>query len=76
VIRVRLVADTVEELQQTAIAVGRVLCITSASRPRPRRSGDGVALYLDAELFPDALTNSSMSGSAERRSLPSGARRR
>ncbi|MEU1813388.1 hypothetical protein [Micromonospora aurantiaca (nom. illeg.)] len=48
-IRVRIVADDVD---QAALAVGQVLTITSESRPQPRRSGDGVTIYLDAELPP------------------------
>lgn len=51
-IRVRIVADDVDELDQAALAVGQVLTVTRESRPRPRRSGDGVTLYLDAELPP------------------------
>lgn len=51
-IRVRIVADDVNELHAAALAVGRVLTVTRESRPRPRRSGDGVSLYLDAELPP------------------------
>lgn len=49
-IRVRLVADDVDELHRAAAVVGQVLDVTRTSRPRPRRSGDGVSLYLDAEL--------------------------
>ena len=51
-IRVRIVADDVDELDQAALAVGQVLTVTRESQPRPRRSGDGVTLYLDAELPP------------------------
>jgi hypothetical protein len=51
-IRVRIVADDVDELDQAAVVVGQVLTITRESRPQPRRSGDGVTIYMDAELPP------------------------
>jgi hypothetical protein len=50
VIRVRLVAGDVDELHAAAAALGQVLTVTRTSRAVPRRSGDGVSLYLDAEL--------------------------
>ncbi len=49
-IRVRLVADDVDELHAAAAALGQVLTVTHTSRPVPRRSGDGVTLYLQADL--------------------------
>ncbi|QKW17600.1 hypothetical protein [Verrucosispora sp. NA02020] len=51
-IRVRIVADDVDELHAAARAIGQVLTVTQESRPRPRRSGDGVSLYLDIEMPP------------------------
>ncbi|MBW4700363.1 hypothetical protein [Micromonospora sp. RL09-050-HVF-A] len=51
-IRVRIVADDVDELDAAVLAIGRVLTVTRESRPRPRRSGDGVSLYLDVALLP------------------------
>jgi hypothetical protein len=50
VIRVRLVADDVDELHAAAAAVAQVLTVTRTSRPVPRRSGDGITCYLDAAL--------------------------
>jgi hypothetical protein len=50
VIRIRLVAGDVDELHAAAAAVGQALAVTRTSRPVPRRSGDGVSLYLDAVL--------------------------
>ncbi|MFG1892152.1 hypothetical protein ACGFIR_30335 [Micromonospora sp. NPDC049051] len=49
-IRVRLVANDVDELHAAAAAVAEALTVTHTSRPVPRRSGDGVSLYLRAEL--------------------------
>lgn len=49
-IRVRLVAGDVDELHAAAAAIEAALTVTRASRPVPRRSGDGVSLYLDAQL--------------------------
>lgn len=49
-IQVRLVADDVDELRHAADAIGQVLDIAYTSRPVPRRSGDGVSLYLRVEL--------------------------
>jgi hypothetical protein len=49
-IRVRLVADDVDELHAAAAAIEAALTVTRASRPVPRRSGDGVSLYLDAQM--------------------------
>ncbi|WP_204035796.1 hypothetical protein [Micromonospora qiuiae] len=54
-IRVRIVADGVDELHAAALAIGQALTVTRESQPRPRRSGDGVSLYLDAELPPADL---------------------
>ncbi|WP_328384279.1 hypothetical protein OHQ88_34120 (plasmid) [Micromonospora zamorensis] len=57
-IRVRIVADDVDQADAAASAIGRVLTVTRERRPRPRRSGDGVTVYLNAELPPvdlDAL---------------------
>ncbi|MFY1599544.1 hypothetical protein [Micromonospora sp. WMMD737] len=51
-IRVRIVADDVDQADAAALAIGRVLTVTRESPPRPRRSGDGVTVYLDAELPP------------------------
>lgn len=51
-IRVRIVADDVDQADAAALAIGRVLTVTRESRPRPRRSGDGVSVYLDVELPP------------------------
>lgn len=49
-IRVRVIAADPTELDQAAAAIGRGLTITDQSPPRPRRSGDGLTLYLRAEL--------------------------
>ncbi|MEU4778303.1 hypothetical protein [Micromonospora sp. NPDC023633] len=49
-IRVRLVANDVDELHAATAAIAQTLTITHTSRPVPRRSGDGVSLYLHAEL--------------------------
>ena len=49
-IRVRLVAGDVDELHAAAATLGQVLTVTCTSRPVPRRSGDGVSLYLHAVL--------------------------
>lgn len=46
-IRLRLVAGDVDELHAAAAAIGQVLTVTTTSRPVPRRSGDGVTLYLN-----------------------------
>ncbi|MEU9510747.1 hypothetical protein AB0D32_31220 [Micromonospora sp. NPDC048170] len=51
-IRVRIVADDVDQANAAALAIGQALTITRESSPRPRRSGDGVTVYLDAELPP------------------------
>jgi len=48
VIRVRIVADTVDELDRAADAVGLVLDVTKA-KTVPRRTV-GVSKYLEAEL--------------------------
>lgn len=55
VVEVRLVADEREQLDMAAAAIGRILTIAWESGPVPRRSGDGVALYLDVELSPDTI---------------------
>ncbi len=49
-IRIRLIADDVDELHAAADAIGQALDVTRASQPVRRRSGDGVTLYLDARL--------------------------
>lgn len=49
-IRIRLVAGDVDELHAAAAAIAQALTITHTSRPMRRRSGDGVSLYVDAEL--------------------------
>ncbi|SCL43863.1 hypothetical protein GA0070606_0055 [Micromonospora citrea] len=49
-IRVRLVASDVDELHAATAAIAQALTITHTSRPVPRRSGDGVSLYLHAAL--------------------------
>lgn len=57
-IRVRIVADDVDEADAAALAIGRVLTVTRESSARPRRSGDGITVYLHAGLPPvdlDAL---------------------
>ncbi|MFF0182615.1 hypothetical protein ACFYPF_26350 [Micromonospora sp. NPDC005223] len=51
-IRVRIVTDNVDQADAAALAIGRALTVTRESAARPRRSGDGVTLYLDAELPP------------------------
>jgi hypothetical protein len=58
VIRIRLVAGDVDvdELHAAAAAIAQALTVTHASRPVPRRSADGVSLYLDAELPTTAAT--------------------
>lgn len=53
-ITIRIVAPDVDQLDATALAIGQVLTVTQESRPRRRRSGDGVTLYLDVELPPPA----------------------
>jgi hypothetical protein len=60
---VRLVADDVDELHAAAAAVAQVLTVTRTSRPVPRRSGDGITCYLDAEL-PGRTTATGSPGSA------------
>lgn len=50
-IRVRLVADDVDELHAAAAAVGHALTITKQSQPVGRRSGKGVSLYLETDLY-------------------------
>ncbi|WP_047891178.1 hypothetical protein [Micromonospora sp. RV43] len=57
-IEVRIVAGDVDQADAAALAIGRVLTVTRESPPRPRRSGDGITVYLDVELPPvdlDAL---------------------
>ncbi|RZU46560.1 hypothetical protein EV385_6634 [Krasilnikovia cinnamomea] len=49
-IRLRLEAGDVDELHAAAAALAEAFTITRTSRPYRRRSGDGVSLYLDAEL--------------------------
>lgn len=49
-IRVRLFTDDVIELYAAAAAIGKTLVVTSTSKLRPRRSGDGASLYLRTEL--------------------------
>lgn len=51
-IRVRIVADDVDQADAAALAIGQVLTVTRESPARPRRSGDGVTVYLDADLPP------------------------
>ncbi|MEH0826300.1 MULTISPECIES: hypothetical protein [unclassified Micromonospora] len=51
-IRVRIVADDVDQADAAALAIGRALTVTRENPPRPRRSGDGVTVYLHAELPP------------------------
>ncbi|MEV0733398.1 hypothetical protein [Polymorphospora sp. NPDC050346] len=56
-IKIRIVAADADQLDAAAVAIGQVLTITRESRPRARRSGDGVSLYLDVELPPPATTD-------------------
>ncbi|GAB3866265.1 hypothetical protein GCM10029963_79300 [Micromonospora andamanensis] len=49
-IRVRIVADDVDQADAVALAIGRMLTVTRESLARPRRSGDGVTVYLDDAL--------------------------
>jgi hypothetical protein len=65
VIRVRLVAGDVDELRAAAAAVAQALTVTRTSRPVPRRSGDGITCYLDAEL-PGRTTATGSPGSTIR----------
>ncbi|SBT69323.1 hypothetical protein GA0070622_6449 [Micromonospora sediminicola] len=51
-IRVRIVADDVDQADAATLAIGRALTVTRESPARPRRSGNGVTVYLDAELPP------------------------
>jgi hypothetical protein len=66
VIRVRVVADAVDELHAAADAVGQVLDIHEASAPYPRRTG-GVSLYLTASLPASARTTGPEPGAGGRR---------
>jgi hypothetical protein len=51
-IQVRIVAGDVDQADAAALAIGRVLTVMRESPARPRRSGDGVTVYLDVELPP------------------------
>lgn len=67
-IRVRIVADDVDQADAAALAIGRALTVTRESPARPRRSGDGVTVYLDAELPPvdvEAADRADQSGRAD-----------
>ena len=61
-IRVRLVAGDVDELNAAAAAIAEALTVTHTSRPYPRRCGDGVSLYLDAELPADTSSATNTAG--------------
>ncbi|MER6757582.1 hypothetical protein ABT235_25750 [Micromonospora echinofusca] len=56
-IEVRIVADDVDQADATALAIGQILTVTRESPARPRRSGDGVTVYLHVELPPIDRTN-------------------
>jgi hypothetical protein len=49
-VKVRVVAGDVDQADAVALAVAQILTVTRRSQPRPRRSGDGVSIYLDVEL--------------------------
>jgi hypothetical protein len=48
-VKIRVVAADSAEADAVALAVAQVLTVTWRGQPRPRRSGDGVSIYLDVE---------------------------